>query len=206
MSNKSLLRTLRELHVLVAHPEDHDGEELVRQLRRIGCRTQIEWPLPVQHAIAADMVFCVTDRQTFAQLATGDGLRPYGLIAIVDYEDPAILDQMIDANVQGVVTKPIRPFGILSTLVTARATYRAEQRLHQKITKLEDALRGRREIERSVRILMENLDLTEKEAYQTLQRRAMEQRQPLAAVASAMVQAHTLLSEIGITGRRHSDE
>jgi hypothetical protein len=45
MSSKStgtsrLLRELRSLRVLLFHPEDQDGQELIAQLQRIGCQVK----------------------------------------------------------------------------------------------------------------------------------------------------------------------
>ncbi|MFM9718857.1 ANTAR domain-containing protein, partial [Streptomyces galilaeus] len=79
-----------------------------------------------------------------------------------------MLDQMIDAGVRGVVTKPIRAFGILSTLVTARAAQKDTARLTQKMAKLEEALRARRGIEQCLRILMAAQGLSEADAYRLL--------------------------------------
>jgi len=39
-----LLRELRSLRVLVFHPDDQDGQELLGQLQRIGCRVKAFWP------------------------------------------------------------------------------------------------------------------------------------------------------------------
>lgn len=38
------LRNLRSLNILVLHPEDSDGRELLAQLERIGCRVKAIWP------------------------------------------------------------------------------------------------------------------------------------------------------------------
>ena len=35
-----LLRELRSLSVVVFHPEDQDGQELIGQLQRIGCQVK----------------------------------------------------------------------------------------------------------------------------------------------------------------------
>ncbi|MGQ9364905.1 ANTAR domain-containing response regulator [Azospirillum sp. ST 5-10] len=198
MNSKGLLRTLRELRVLVLHPEDRDGEELVRQLRRIGCRTQTQWPPPARIDPAVDVVFLLMDRAMPPRDLLGDEAEPFALVGIIDYEDPAVLDQMIDADVRGVVTKPIRAFGILSTLVTARAAHRQATRMHQRLRKLEDTVRARREIERCVRILMDGQGLSETDAYRLLQQRAMEQRQSLGTVAASIVSAHAVFANLGL--------
>jgi AmiR/NasT family two-component response regulator len=197
-TSKGLLRTLRELQVLVIHPQDRDGEELVRQLRRIGCQTHCEWPHPAKIDPAVEVVFMLMDRAMPARDFSGEDSEPFALIGIIDYEDPAVLDRMIDDRVRGVVTKPIRAFGILSTLVTARAAHRQTKRVGQRLRKLEDTIRARREIERSIRILIEAQGLSEAEAYRLLQQQAMQQQQPLGAIAASIVSAHAVFSGLGL--------
>jgi AmiR/NasT family two-component response regulator len=48
---------------------------------------------------------------------------------------------LVDTRAHGVITKPYRSTGILSTLVLARASSGYQQRLQNKIGKLEDAIR-----------------------------------------------------------------
>lgn len=191
----SLLRTLRETKVLVIHPPDRDGEELVRQLRRIGCEVRSTWPQPARIEASVDVVFLLLERTQPVAIVEPDAPPPFALVAIVDYEDPSILDRMIDAHARGVVAKPIRPFGVLATLVTARAANRYEHRLTQKLRKLEENLRSRREIEKGIRILMAVQGLSEDAAYRLMQQRAMELRQSVAAVAVSILQAHSLFAE-----------
>jgi AmiR/NasT family two-component response regulator len=102
-----------------------------------------------------------------------------------------------------VVTKPIHPFGVLATLVTARAANRHEHRLAQKLRKLEENLRSRREIEKGIRILMTMQGISEDAAYRLIQQRAMELRQSVAAVAVSILHAHALFAEpkVGREGR-----
>ncbi len=40
----AILRDLRSLKVVVIHPQDQDGEELLAQLQRIGCDVEVCWP------------------------------------------------------------------------------------------------------------------------------------------------------------------
>jgi two-component system, response regulator PdtaR len=97
-----------------------------------------------------DIVFLLFERNQRPCFAEGrDGHAGFALVGIIDYEDPAMLNVLIDAGARGIVTKPVRPFGILSTLITARVAHKYEARLHQKVAKLEETLRARRDIEKS---------------------------------------------------------
>ncbi|WP_112487165.1 hypothetical protein [Thiomonas sp. X19] len=42
------MKDLRDIKVLVFHPDNQDGLQLIQQLQRIGCQVQAFWPpLPV---------------------------------------------------------------------------------------------------------------------------------------------------------------
>ncbi|GJD52207.1 Aliphatic amidase regulator [Methylobacterium crusticola] len=192
MTDQPLLRSLRDTRVLAVHPADQDGEELVRHLRRIGCQVSQAWPPPARIPGGTEVVFHLIDRARPPFLdAAAPG--PFAVVGIIEYEDPAVLRQLITVNARGVVVKPVRPFGILGTLVTARAAQRYEAQLVQKAEKLNENLRVRRELEKSVRILMDEQGLGEAEAYELIRRQAMDQRQPLATIASSIVFAHGAL-------------
>lgn len=77
------------------------------------------------------------------------------LIAISDYESPTILKLLLDTRAHGVISKPFRSSGILSTLVLARASYSYQERLQGKIDKLELTIKSRRQIEKAIRVLVE---------------------------------------------------
>ena len=52
-----LLRELRSLRVLMFHPEDQDGQELIAQLQRIGCQVKAFWPPMDRLPEEADLIF-----------------------------------------------------------------------------------------------------------------------------------------------------
>ena len=56
-TNSSLLRQLRSMNVVVFHPEDQDGQEVIGQLHRIGCRVQAFWPPLEKLPADVDVVF-----------------------------------------------------------------------------------------------------------------------------------------------------
>ncbi|SDR59818.1 Two-component response regulator, AmiR/NasT family, consists of REC and RNA-binding antiterminator (ANTAR) domains [Rhizobiales bacterium GAS113] len=200
MSGHVLLRTLRETQVLVCHPQDADGDELVRHLRRIGCPVPHVWPPPRPIPSDIDVVFLLFDRSR--KPAVEEGHPGFALVAVIDYEDPSMLDVLIDADVRGVVTKPVRPFGILSTLITARVAHKYEARLHQKVAKLEETLRSRRDIEKSVRILMAAQAISEDAAYQMIRREAMQKRQSMAVIASSIIAANSVFERFAGSAAR----
>ena len=195
MSSAPLIQSLRNLNVLVLHPQDRDGEELARQLKRIGCRVTSTWP-PPPAAPEADVVYLLfdPDQASKARWSTRD-LRGV-LIAIIDFENPTILKELLDSNAQGVLTRPIRPAGVLSTLVLALSMKRYEIRLLGKIGKLEETLKARREIEKATRIIMNIRGLSEPKAYEFIRRQATAKRISTAAIAASIIHAQDMLGEL----------
>ena len=115
------------------------------------------------------------------------------VIALVDYENPTVLKGILDLNAQAVINKPFRPTGVLSTLILARASKGYQDRLLLKVTKLEEALRSRREIERAVKLLAERQGLTDIQAYEQIRRQASNKRISVVEVCAAVNSAGSVL-------------
>ncbi len=189
------IRELRGTRVLVVHPADEEIDELIRHLRRIGCQTRLAWPLQPSFPIDVDVVF-------FSIWPTGPATVPEftaepgpSLIAIVDFENPTALRSLLDTNAHSFISKPIRPSGILSSLVMARAQHGYQNRLLNKVAKLEETLRSRREIERATRILMEVKGSSEDSAYQLIRQQATAQRLAMGVVARSIITAHRVFDK-----------
>jgi two-component system, response regulator PdtaR len=189
---QSLLRGLRETQALVVHPRDRDGEELARHLQRIGCQVQSIWPPPTQLPKHVDVVFYLVEREGSSYLPWRPGDRPVALVAIVDYESPTVLRALVESNAHAVIGKPIRPFGILTNLILARALNSYEMRLLGKIGKLEETLRSRRDIEKAIQILMTVRGVSEDEAYRAIRQQAMTKRVSTALIASSIINANEI--------------
>jgi len=189
------IRELRGTRVLVIHPADEEIDELIRHLRRIGCQPRLAWPLPPSLPDDVDVVF-------FAIWPTGPTTVPEStaetgpsLIAIVDFENPTALRNLLDTNAHSFISKPIRASGILSSLVMARALHGYQSRLLNKVAKLEETLRSRREIERATRILMEMKGSSEDSAYQLIRQQATAQRLAMGVVARSIITAHRVFDK-----------
>ena len=189
------IRELRGTRVLVIHPADEEIDELVRHLRRIGCQTRLMWPVPAELPADIDVVF-FSVRPTGATVVPPSAADPGpSLIAIVDFENPTALRNLLDTNAHSFVAKPIRAAGILSSLVMARAQHGYQNRLLSKVAKLEETLRSRREIERATRILMEVKGSSEDSAYQLIRQQATAQRLAMGVVARSIITAHRVFDD-----------
>ena len=200
---RRLVEELRGARVLVVHPRDADGEALIDQLRRIGCNVSAMWPPPAELPRDVDTVFHLVEAADTPTLAAATDEGPT-FVAIVDYENPTVLKRLLDSNAHGVVTKPIRSFGILSSLVLARSMHGYTRRLGSKVQKLEETLKARRDVDKAVKILVSLKAIGETEAYELIRQQATQRRLSMAQVAATIIGAREVLDGLGLFGDRRA--
>ena len=192
-----VLRDLRDLRVQVVHPPDEEGKNLVEHLRRIGCTVEAAWPVPDGPAGNADLLMLAIayeQREAIRRLVRSSGDRAPPLIAIVDYENPTVLQIVIECGALAVVEKPIRPFGLLTTVILARSLWLERQEVQRKLRKLEGKLSGMQKLQRAKAIIMQSQGLSEDEAHGTIRRQAMTKRVSIEDMATAIINANELLT------------
>lgn len=195
---RRLVDELRGTRILVVHPRDAEGDALIDHLKRIGCQVRGMWPPPAQLPTDIDVLFHLIeggDMPALIDIVQDDGPT---LIAVVDYENPTVLRRLLDTNAHGVVNKPIRAFGILSTIVLARSLHGYARRLNAKVRKLEDTLKARRDVEKAARILVGLKQISEAEAYELIRQQATQKRVSMAQVAMTIISAQEMLGGLGL--------
>ena len=193
---RPLLKDLRALDVAVMHPPDDDGALVMDQLRRIGCRAEACWP-PAEDAPRADVLFAGIYRDShdaIRRLLRRAGPSGPAVIAIVDYENPAMLQLVLELEAMAVISKPVRPLGLLTNLVIARQAWLNREELNARIRRLEARLAGQKNIAKAKAILMEAQGITEDSAYKTIRAQAMAKRITIDEMAVAIINANELLS------------
>ena len=184
----SLLRQLRRVRMLVIHPEDSEREILLAHLKRVGCTVECRWPPPDALPDNVDAVLFLLNRnQSDRSLSWMSGAQAIARIAIIAFETPEILGELQRVNAHGVISKPIRIFGILAALTTSIGLANHENRLKQRIRTLDETLKSRRVIEKAVAILCESRAISEDEAYRRLRDKAQNSNTTIGSVAAAVV-------------------
>jgi len=197
---RRLIEDLRGARVLVVHPRDAEGDALIDQLKRIGCNVRGIWPPPLELPRDIDTIFhYVEASETPAFTASAADAGPT-FVAIIDYENPTVLKRLLDSNAHGVVNKPIRPFGILSSLVLARSVHGYTRRLESKVEKLEETLKARRDVDKAVKILVALKQIGETEAYELIRQQATQKRLSMAQIATTIIGAQEVLGGLGLMG------
>lgn len=189
-----LLRDLRSLRVIVFHPRDPDGEEIIRQLQRIGCQVQAFWPPPDKLPVEADLVFLAVRQETVATKFAWTGTEQTPpLIAVVDYENPTVIQAVLNIGAHSVVASPVKSFGLLTSVVLARQIADREAEKTKHIERLEQRLAGIRRLTKAKTILMETRGIDEEQAYEIIREQAMSKRVTTEEIAVAIINANDIL-------------
>src|ERR1700730_10846363 len=153
-ASPQVLRDLRSLHVCVFHPHDRDGELLTQQLQRIGCQVHCFWPPLDAPVPGSDLVFIGFYPDTISHnFAWCDADHAPPVVAVVNYENPTIIDAVLRVGAKAIVASPVRSFGVLSALVLARQISSDLKRLKKRVCRLEEKVGGARKIAEAQEIL-----------------------------------------------------
>lgn len=191
-SAPSLLRELKGLRVLVIHPHDSEARVVLEQLQRIGCIVEHCWPVPPHLPAAVDVVLLAVElSQRASTQALVDSLSEQAppIIAVVGYENPAMLQLVLETQPAAVIERPLRPFGLLTQLLMARAAWRARIDMLAELRKLQSRQPAVAKISMAKTLLMARHRLGENDAHRRLQREAMASRTSMEAIAQRIIDA-----------------
>jgi len=191
----ALLRDLRSLQVVVFHPDDADGQELISQLHRIGCQVRAFWPPQERLPEDTGLIF-------FAVRPDGLAMEPAWLrrdpvppvIAVVNYENPIIIEAVLRLNAQGIVASPVKSFGLLSAAAVALSQAERSCERERYVAKLEQRLASLRKIAKAKSILMQSRSIGEEEAYRLIREQSMAKRVTTEEIADAIINANEILA------------
>lgn len=191
------LKSLRDTVVAVVHPPDEDGKMIIEQLGRIGCRNALIWPppdkLPVKFDVAFVGLFFDHQEEIKAMLKRSEKPGPT-IIGVVNYENPAMLELLLDVNATAATSKPVKSFGVLTNLVVSRAIWQQQIEDKDHIARLEQRIKGHKTVAKAKSILMEMHSLSELDAHKVLREQAMAKRISIYDMAQAIINASELLS------------
>jgi AmiR/NasT family two-component response regulator len=190
-----ILRDLRSLKIVVIHPQDQDGEELLAQLQRIGCDVQVFWPalesLPAGTGLVVMAMRPETLSISFPWLGTP--MSP-PVIPVVSYESPITIEAVLRLNAFATIPSPVRSFGLLTAIAVALTQFKASRMRERYIERLEQKQAKVRVIQQAKQIVMDARGVSEEEAYKMLRSQAMLKREQIETVAGQIVKAHETLS------------
>ena len=194
-STPDLLRNLRNTRVMVFHPKDADGELLVQQLERIGCQVITMWPPLAELPDTVDVVFCAVRPDHGAVRSPWmDGDPPVPVIAVINYENPTVVDAALRLGARAVLLSPLRSAGILSSLVMAKHQHAELRESRRRTARLEQKLLSANQISAAKAILVRTRNISDEEAYRIIREQAMSKRTATEDIARAIIHADGILS------------
>ncbi|MGV6873509.1 ANTAR domain-containing response regulator [Pseudochelatococcus sp. B33] len=194
-----LINDLRSLNVLVLHPRGADADDLIQQLNRIGCNVEAIWPLPEVLPGNVDVVFIEINEAMPPSVHKLLSARPDTtptLIGLISYENPSVLQGLLDLRIHTVVSKPLRAFGIMSSMLMARRIWHEKREDFQAREKLNLKLEHLQIISEAKFVLMRHHSINEKDAYKIIRSHAMARRTSTIEIATAIINADGLLSNL----------
>jgi AmiR/NasT family two-component response regulator len=190
-----LLKDLRSLRISVFHPKDNEGEMLIRQLERIGCKAELFWPPRPELPELTDIVFlsiCTDLKLTDYAWCNQENSPP--IIAIVAFENPTIVNLVLKIGAKGIIASPIREFGLLSSMVIARQFFKDITESRKRIQRLERKVAGVAMVYEAKKILMDSKKITEEEAYCIIRDQAKNKRVEIEVIAETIIYAQSIIS------------
>jgi AmiR/NasT family two-component response regulator len=187
------LQDIRALHIAVLHAPDQDREELLGHLKRIGCKVTVCWPLLDIAPDGIDLVIMSVCPQTAPQQLGWlgrDGAPP--IIPVVTYENPVVIEAVMQLNAFSVIPSPVRSFGVLTAIALTLSQHRKQKSLEKYIRRIEDKASKQRKIELAKAILMKVRQLSEEDAYRVIRSQARVNRSQIETVADEIVRADAM--------------
>ncbi|MFQ5840281.1 MAG: ANTAR domain-containing response regulator [Candidatus Methylomirabilales bacterium] len=117
---------------------------------------------------------------------------PVPIILLTRHHDPETIRRATASGVMAYLLKPLRTEELGPAIELAIGRFREFEALRRENADLRKSLAARRWIEQAKGILMEQQQLTEREAFEALRRQSMNSQTPLAEIAQAVVTAEAV--------------
>lgn len=109
------------------------------------------------------------------------------IIVLGNYKDSVLFTLMEKSNTVSYCPKPLNSELLLYTVNMAVLNYRRVFNLNIKLRQMTDNYEGRKQVDRAKWLLMEREGLNEKEAYERIRKRSMDERQSMRTVADLII-------------------
>lgn len=177
------LKTMLEAmgHIVVGEVDNgRDALELARALQ--------------PDLVIADIMMPEMDGIELSRQLAKERIAP--VLILTAYSEPEMIAGADRAGVLGYLVKPFREADLAPAIQVAVSRYRELKALETQALNLEQEMRARRRIGRAKRTLMQQLGLSEEEAFRRLQQTAEQTGKSLAEVADAILLAYRVQPEV----------
>lgn len=185
------------LRILLVTDTDKPIGELREALARLGYEMLPEAAAPhalpkvVEHE-RPDVVIIDTEspsRDTLEHLAVMNETAPRPVLMFSHDSNQQLIRSAVAAGVTAYTAEGLSLERLAPILEVALARFAHEEKLRQRLAKVETELDDRKTIDRAKRLLMERGKLSENDAYATLRKRAMDAGVRLADIARRVLEA-----------------
>ncbi len=133
-------------------------------------------------------------RDTLEHLATMSTTSPRPVVVFAEDPSQEPMQQALKAGVSAYVIAGLNPSRLMPVLQVAIARFEQDQALRDQLDSAQTQLSERKLIERAKGLLMDDVGLSEEQAYRHLRKLAMDRGQRLGQVAERIVEARDLLN------------
>jgi AmiR/NasT family two-component response regulator len=200
MEIRQAVTELQGMSLGLFHPIDAEGKQIADQLSRLGLSFDQVWPPSLERLQSVQVVILSLIPETVSKFES-QLVREFKrkiVISVLGYENPTVLNAACQLNSSALLYSPVKPFGVLSSIVLAISQNKLREDLFRRISKLEGRLESVRLIEQAKRFLMDARGVTEEEAFKLLRNRSMDRRCTIEEIAQSIVMAkEALTSAIG---------
>jgi len=109
------------------------------------------------------------------------------VIMLTAFSQLELIERANEAGVMAYLTKPYKAIDLVPTIEIAVSRFKQMQQLNSEVSELSEQLRMRKVIEKAKSVLMKELGLTEPEAFNWLQKTAMDKRKKMVEVAEVVL-------------------
>jgi response regulator NasT len=144
-----------------------------------------------------DILILSTERltdKTLKELSDINQLLPLPIVIFVEHDSPMVIHNAIKAGVSAYVVHETLPQRVQSVITVASERFKEVQSLRNELKQAKTQLESRKLIERAKGLLMEQKQISEKQAFNTIRKMAMNQGNSLAMVAKNIIDVCEVLS------------
>lgn len=146
--------------------------------------------------VIADIMMPEMDGIELSRRLAHERIAP--VLILTAYSEPEMIVGADRAGVLGYLVKPFREADLAPAIQVAVSRYRELRAIEAQALNLEQEIRARRRIGRAKRTLMQQLGLSEEEAFRRLQQTAEQTGKSLTEIADAILLAYQVQPEADI--------
>ncbi|WP_227712879.1 ANTAR domain-containing response regulator [Nanchangia anserum] len=113
---------------------------------------------------------------------------PCAVVMLTAFSQRELVERARDAGAMAYVVKPFTPNDLLPAVEIAVSRSQEIQALEDEIADISERLETRKAVDRAKGLLMENMDMTEPEAFRWIQKTSMNRRLSMREVAQAVIE------------------